>query len=162
MPSKKFPPGEYEFSVRRCTAGLGLFTNEDIAKGACVIEYKGPRIPEKDVEKSRSRYLFEISPRRTIDGSPRWNTARYINHSCRPNCEIEIDTRRGRVFILAKRAIKAGEELSYNYGKDYFDAFINGGCRCVKCKPDFAPPGVKSTIRLNRQASEGRTRTRRV
>ena len=138
-------------SVRRSSAGLGLFTNEPIEKGRCVIEYVGPRIPEKDVEKSRSRYLFEISPRRTIDGSPRWNTARYINHSCRPNCEIEIDTRRGRVFILAKRAIKAGEELNYNYGKDYFDAFINGGCRCVKCKPDAHPPGVKSTIRLKKK-----------
>ena len=153
MPSKKFTPGGFDMSVRRSRAGLGLFTNEPIAKGACVIEYTGVRIPEKDVEKSRSRYLFEISPRRTIDGSPRWNTARYINHSCRPNCEIEIDTRRGRVFILSKRAIQAGEELSYNYGKDYFDAFINGGCRCVKCQPDFAPPGVKSTIRLKKKGS---------
>jgi SET domain-containing protein len=151
MSSKKFTPGGFDMSVRRSRAGLGLFTNEPIKKGRCIIEYVGPRIPEKDVANSNSRYLFEISPRRTIDGSPRWNTARYINHSCRPNCEIEIDTRRGRVFILSKRAIKAGEELNYDYGKDYFEAFINGGCRCAKCQPDFAPPGVKSTIRLKKK-----------
>lgn len=146
MPKKQHTPGKFDISVRRSTAGLGLFANQDIARGACVIEYTGKPLTLEQVDKSRSRYLFEIDAKRTIDGAPRWNRARYINHSCRPNCSIEIDTRRGRVFILAKRAIKAGEELAYNYGKEYFEAYINGGCRCVKCKPNLAAHGIKSDI----------------
>lgn len=76
--------------------------------------------------------MFSVNERIDIDGSPRFNKARYINHSCRSNCEaIE---RRGRVFIIAKRDIKPQEELSYNYGKEYFEAYIKPfGCRCVKC-----------------------------
>lgn len=129
---KSYVPGAFDLKVRRSSAGLGLFTQSPIPKGACVIEYVGNEVTEKQLETISSRYLFEISEKRTIDGSPRWNTARYINHSCRPNCEPEIH--RGRVFIRARRAIKPGEELSYNYGPNYFRDFIEPyGCRCAKC-----------------------------
>jgi hypothetical protein len=146
MPKKQHTPGDFDIAVRRARAGLGLFTNQPIAKGSCVIEYTGVPLTLEEVDRSNSRYLFEIDDDRTIDGAPRWNRARYINHSCRPNCEIEIDLRRGRVFILARRNIKPGEELSYDYGKDYFRQYINGGCRCLKCKPDLAAAGIKSDI----------------
>jgi hypothetical protein len=120
--------------VRRSRAGLGLFTSVDIPKGARVSEYIGKPLTWDEYMKSNSVYLFEISPRKTIDGSPRWNQARYINHSCRPNCEIDIV--RGRVFIVARRAIKAGEELNYDYGEEYFNDIIKPkGCRCEKCDP---------------------------
>ena len=128
----KFTPGNFRLAVKRASAGRGLFALEPIRKGACVAEYVGPTVDEW--RHVRNRYLFEVSKKKTINGWNRENLARFINHSCRPNCEIEI--RRGRVFILAKRAIKEGEELSYDYGKEYFDAVIKPlGCKCLKCRP---------------------------
>jgi SET domain-containing protein len=123
--------GEWNVSVRRSYAGLGLFAEEEIPKGAAIIEYTGRIITKDEEAKSRSRYLFEVGKTKTIDGQSRANTARYINHSCRPNCEPSIT--KGRVFIKARRKIKAGEELAYDYGKDYFNQMLKGLCRCPKC-----------------------------
>jgi hypothetical protein len=131
MPRLSYKPGDFELVVRRSKSGLGLFAGGDIPKGACVIEYIGVELTKEQEEKSRSKYLFEINTRKTIDGTPRWNTARYINHSCRPNCEPNIH--KGRVFIHARRKIKAGEELNYNYGKNYFDQYLKEICACPKC-----------------------------
>lgn len=136
MTRMSYRPGDYELVVRRARTGLGLFTESEIPKGACIIEYVGVQLTPEQEEKSRSRYLFEINSRKTIDGAPRWNTARYINHSCRPNCEPNIH--KGRVFIHAKRRIKPGEELAYNYGKTYFDQYLKDICACPKCKPEAA------------------------
>lgn len=130
---KKFEPGDYTVKVGRSIAGHGLYTVDEIPKGACVIEYVGRTITHAEEYTINSKYLFEIHSRRTIDGSARSNSARYINHSCRPNCEIEI--RSGRVFIMARRKIVAGEELCYDYGKEYWNEYIKPhGCRCIKCK----------------------------
>lgn len=131
--SKYFIP-KLKLKVGRSRAGLGLYAMQDIPKGTCVIQYKGRRITAAEEEASRSKYLFEVTKTHTIDGQARSNTARYINHSCRPNCTVE--TYRGQVFILSRRKIEAGEELCYSYGKNYFDTFLKGpGCRCLKCKP---------------------------
>lgn len=130
---KSYSPGDFNLLVKRSKTGLGLYTEEEIPKGACVIEYTGRPISAEEEEKSRSRYLFEISARKTIDGAPRWNTARYINHSCRPNCEPNIY--KGRVYIHARRRIKPGEELNYDYGKAYFNQYLKEVCRCPKCEP---------------------------
>jgi hypothetical protein len=133
-----FIPGKYIFHVGRSRAGLGLFTKEPIAKGACVIEYTGKVLSVEEEKKSNSLYLFDAGDGKTIDGAARSNTARYINHSCRPNCEIELQ--RKRVWVIAKRNIKAGEELSYDYDPEYFNAYIKSkGCRCLKCKPEISP-----------------------
>jgi SET domain-containing protein len=126
-------PGKFDLKVKRSSAGLGLFAMQDIPKGACVIEYTGNLITQAQYEQSNSLYMFDVGKVWVIDGSPRWNTARYINHSCLPNCYV--DQRGLRVFIVSKRAIKAGEELSYNYGKEYFDDLLKGKCRCPKCAP---------------------------
>ncbi|OHA58098.1 MAG: hypothetical protein A2571_03605 [Candidatus Vogelbacteria bacterium RIFOXYD1_FULL_44_32] len=132
MPSK-YIPGDYRLKAKRSSAGLGLFTDSDIPKGACIIEYVGRVIGEKEAYTSRSRYLFEINSKITIDGQARTNTARYINHACRPNCEPVIHQK--RIFIMAKKNIKAGEELTYDYGKEYWNDRIKPhGCRCAKCK----------------------------
>ncbi|MDR3548857.1 MAG: SET domain-containing protein [Candidatus Pacebacteria bacterium] len=134
MPKKpgKYVPGGYKLKVKRSSAGLGLFAEEDIPKGKCVIEYTGRVISKEEEYTSRSQYLFEINNRKTIDGSARTNTARYINFSHRPNCESEIHD--ACVFIFSKRNIKAGEELSYDYGKEFFDEHIKPkGCKCPKC-----------------------------
>jgi SET domain-containing protein len=133
---KSYTPGDFNLIVKRSKTGLGLYADEEIAKGACVIEYVGRPISAEEEEKSRSKYLFEISARKTIDGAPRWNTARYINHSCRPNCEPNIH--KGRVYIHTRRRIKPGEELNYDYGKAYFDQYLKDICRCPKCEPEKA------------------------
>lgn len=126
---RKYTPGGYDLRVKRSYAGLGLFAGEDIPKGACVIEYAGRPISKEEEETSRSKYLFEIRKGKTIDGKPKWNKAGYINHSCRPNCEPEMY--RDHMYIMAIRNIKKGDEISYDYGKEYFDDHIKPhGCRC--------------------------------
>ena len=99
------------------------------------IEYIGAIIPTEEADRMKgARYLFEINTKWTIDGSPRHNLARYINHSCTPNCE-SIQTGK-RVFVKALKRIKPGEELTYDYGPEYVDEFIKPhGCRCTTCAP---------------------------
>ena len=127
--------GKYRFVIKKAAHGLGLFTLDPIPKGKRLIEYVGPYVTNEEVEKRYTgKYFFGVNSKWSIDGTPRYNTARYINHSCRPNCEAIIQGR--RVWIWSKRAIKIGEELSYNYGKDYFDIHLKpDGCRCGKCEP---------------------------
>ncbi|MEK7602378.1 MAG: SET domain-containing protein [Patescibacteria group bacterium] len=117
MSKSKFIPGDYHLIPRRSKAGIGLFTNDDIPKGKCVIEYVGRTISKAEEYSSKSKYLFEITKSKTIDGKPSMNKAGYINHSCAPNCEPEI--RGGRVFIFSIKNIKKGDELCYDYGKEY-------------------------------------------
>jgi uncharacterized protein len=127
---------EDPFRVGRSETGLGLFATGVIEKGTFIIEYVGPRIPNTEVHRYRStRYLFEINSRWTIDGSPRWNTARYINHACRPNAQAVVS--RGRIRIKAIKRISSGDEITYNYGKNYFDTFIKPiGCKCLSCRTE--------------------------
>ena len=114
-------------------AGFGLKTKIPFKKGDFVIEYIGIKRENKDIEYHTGKYLFEIDDKYTIDGSPRWNLARYINHSCRPNCEVEIN-KEGKILIEAIKNIKEGEEITYVYGKEYFSDFITPiGCKCIKC-----------------------------
>lgn len=130
--SKKYEPGNFNLKVKRSSAGLGLFAGQNIPQGACIIEYVGRSISEAEQYTSRSKYLFEVDSKITLDGKPKFNKAGYINHSCRPNAEPVIHAK--RIFIIAKRAIKPGEEISYNYGKEYWNEHIKPyGCRCLKC-----------------------------
>jgi uncharacterized protein len=77
--------------------------------------------------------MFELNSQWVIDGSPRWNVARYLNHSCQPNAKPVV--RKGRIVFVALRAIEPGEEITYDYGREYFDYFIErGGCRCSSCR----------------------------
>ncbi len=109
--------------------GLGLFAQCDIKKGDFILEYTGKMVPTPTADTLKSRYLFEIDEVWTIDGSPRSNTARYINHSCDPNTEADIVD--GRIMIEARRSIKKGEELTIDYDTEYFDEFIRPvGCKC--------------------------------
>lgn len=122
-------------AVKRSSAGLGLFAKIDINKGAKIIEYIGEIIDQKESNRRGGRYLFQTSKNRIIDGSDRNNIARYANYSCRPNAETEVI--RGRVYIHAKRKIRAGDEITYDYGQEYFDEYIAlNGCKCVKCLSD--------------------------
>ncbi len=120
----------------------GVFAAIDIPKDTEIIEYVGIRVPkdegdkiaEEHIQKAEldpdhgSVYVFIVEGKDyDIDGSPNWNTAKYINHSCEPNCYIDIKD--GRVFIYALRLIKKGDELTYNYGYDLED-FEKHPCRC--------------------------------
>ena len=128
----KYTPGGYKLRVRRSKAGKGLFAEEDIPKGVCIIEYIGKPVSEEVAIRDAGRYLFEIGKNKTIDGNVRENIARYINHSCAGNCEAVGP--RNRVFIFSRKRIPAGTELSYDYGKEYFNRHIKPiGCRCNKC-----------------------------
>ena len=139
-----YVPGDYELRVGRSKTGLGLYAESEIPKGACIIEYVGPEISKAEEETINSLYLFEVNARKTIDGSPRWNTARYINHSCRPNAEPNIH--KARVFIHALRKINPGEEIAYDYGKAYFNAYLKEVCACPKCTEKRGAPAKKKTL----------------
>lgn len=118
--------------VKKSRTGKGLFAGESIPKGACIIEYVGRTISKEEEYTSRSKYLFEVNAKKTLDGPPRINKAGYINHSCRPNADPV--TRKGRIFIMALRNIKAGEEITYEYGEEYWNDHIKPkGCRCAHC-----------------------------
>ena len=132
------------FRVGRSRTGLGLFATKPIKKRTIIVEYKGRRVTNSEadrLEAQNSRYMYELNSRWTVDGSGRDNVARYANHSCRPNAESDVirgERARGRkggmVIIRAIRNIKPDDEITYNYGRDYFDGFIKPiGCRCVKC-----------------------------
>lgn len=121
---------------KRGSHGLGLFTTTPIQRGTQIIEYTGDRISMDEANQRGGQYLFTVNKNLVIDGTGRANLARYINHSCRPNCYAEIDETESHVYIFAKRNIKAGEELSYNYGKEFWRTYIDPkGCRCSKCQP---------------------------
>lgn len=133
MLPKKYQNIARELEVKRSRTGLGLFTSAPIERKGFVVEYIGEVLSRRAADERGGKYLFETNPERFLDGRSRSNLARYINHSCRPNCEVDV--RRGRVLVFAKRGIKAGEELSYDYGKEYFDEYIKPyGCKCDKCQ----------------------------
>lgn len=116
--------------VKRSTAGLGLFADRVIKKGDWIIEYKGKILTSEQADAKGGKYLFEVNSKKTIDGTSRKNTARYINHACKPNAE-PVWHNKG-MWIQAIRNIKPGDEITYNYGKEYFDNIIKPhGCRCT-------------------------------
>lgn len=118
--------------VRRTATGLGLFTLRDVPPGRRIIEYTGPLVTAEEVARRRGKYFFEINDDYAIDGSPRSNIARYINHSCLPNAEAFVTGK--RVWIWSKLEIKSGEEITLDYGEAYFNDYIRPkGCKCVKC-----------------------------
>ncbi|HEV8723854.1 MAG TPA: SET domain-containing protein-lysine N-methyltransferase [Candidatus Binatia bacterium] len=101
--------------------GRGVFALRRIPKGVRIIEYKGKLITDKEADRRYSRMhansphtmLFSLDGGLVIDATRRGNSARWINHSCAPNCEIEEEGH--RIFIDARRDIRAGEELTYDY-----------------------------------------------
>lgn len=134
MPEKFIvPTSKFKLRVARGLSGKGVFALEEIPKGKRIIEYIGRSVPLEKQESVTGRYLFTTGKNKMIDGNIKENTARFINHSCRPNCEARGPS--GKVFIYSIKKIKAGEELAYDYGEEYFDQYIKPfGCKCRKCK----------------------------
>ena len=123
--------------------GTGVFADQNIKKNTKIIEYIGEKVlrsegnkrSEKRLKKylnsveTGSVYIFEVNSKYDIDGSPLYNKARYINHSCNPNCEVDIE--KGRIWISSIKDIKRGDELSYDYGFEFDeDDFMDHKCNC--------------------------------
>ena len=107
---------------------------EKIKKGDKIIEYKGKKITQKQADKNikygyNVTYLFELNKKYLLDGDFKFNTARLINHSCDPNCEV-LDTYKSSIWITAMRDIKKGEELSYDYGFSFDCNYKDHICKC--------------------------------
>ena len=120
--------------------GKGIFARKDIPKNTHIIEYignivsrkEGERIAEEHHNKAKKTgsgavYIFELNRKQDIDGSVSWNTARFINHSCEPNCKYKIID--NHIWIISLREIKKGEELTYDYGYDLED-YHEHPCKC--------------------------------
>jgi hypothetical protein len=130
-------PQNKPYRIGRSKTGLGLFATKPIKKGTKIIRYFGPILDSKKEEDDaiENKYLFELNDRWTIDGSSRDNVARYINHSCRPNAESDVKPRKRKIFIRAIKDIEPGEEINYDYGTDYFKAYLKPiGCKCDACE----------------------------
>lgn len=137
--------------------GRGVFAARTLRKGEDIVEYRGRRIsmeaadnlPDSDPDNPFHTFLFELNDGRVIDAGVRGNAARWINHSCSPNCEPYEDDE-GRVFIEAKRTIRAGEELGYDYklnvpGRRTPRLLANYACRCgaPRCRGTMLDPPKK-------------------
>jgi len=130
-------PSNKPYRVGRSRTGLGLFATKPIKKGTKIIRYFGPLLDSKKKKDDaiENKYLFELNDRWTIDGSVRKNIARYINHACKPNAESDVKPRKRKVFIRAIKNIEPGEEINYDYGTDYFKAYLKPiGCKCAACE----------------------------
>tara|TARA_X000000368_G_scaffold418448_1_gene418123 strand:- start:632 stop:1117 length:486 start_codon:yes stop_codon:yes gene_type:complete len=123
--------------------GTGIFATQVIPKNTKVIEYIGEKVnrsegdkrSEKRIKKflnskkTGSVYIFELNSKYDIDGSPLYNKARYINHSCDPNCEVDII--RGHIWISSIKKIKEGDELNYDYGYEFDqEDYKDHKCKC--------------------------------
>jgi hypothetical protein len=142
------------YVVRRSRIhGSGVYAAREIPKGTRIVEYLGERIShaqadsryEEKGQDDGHTFLFVVSSKVVIDAGVDGNDARFINHSCDPNCETVIEG--GRVFIEALRDIKPGEELGYEYGltwesTDDPDELATYACRCgaAKCRGSMLDP----------------------
>ena len=114
--------------------GRGLYATRDIKEGTKIIDYVGKLITKKQTEESdkydnsKPIYLFTINKKYDLDGDYNFNTARLINHSCNPNCEV---VGKGlKLWIESIRDTKKGEELSYDYGFSFDEDFKDYPCKC--------------------------------
>src|SRR6201986_5139484 len=147
------------YRVGRSRTGLGLFATRRIKKGTRIIRYFGPLLDAKKKEDDiENKYLFELGNRWTIDGSVRKNIARYINHACKPNAESDVKPRKRKVVIRAIKKIEAGQEINYDYGTDYFKAYLKPiGCKCDACERKRKKKGAEARAeRLGVKAKEER------
>jgi uncharacterized protein len=155
MPAKISP--SRHLRIGRSRAGLGLFARVPIRKGQFIVRYSGRKIRTDTADDLDTRYLFEINTRWTIDGATRRNTARYINHSCRPNAEVYFV--KHAIKIRAIKNIKIGDEITYHYGRNYLDAFIKQvGCKCLACLRKRAKERAERRARLRRARARKRRR----
>ena len=175
------------FEIRRSPIqGVGAFAIERIRKGTLIAEYTGERIDNDEADrryddakmKRHHTFLFIVSSKTVVDAAVGGNDARFINHSCDPNCETYIQ--RGQIFIEAIRDIPAGTELAYDYLYERTEEEKNKpgieeyyACRCgsKKCRGTILAPEEEKSARRKRarrkkrvklkQSTRARKKTRR-
>lgn len=136
---RRSPPRWFKIA-RSSIHGRGVYAREIIPDGTRIVEYTGERITKAEAERREEQrlarqarggdasvYIFILNRRHDIDGRTPRNPARLINHSCAPNCRVE--TIRGRIWIIARREIEAGDELTFDYGFS-FREWPGHPCRC--------------------------------
>ena len=130
------------FKKKSHVHGSGLFAVQNIKKGSKIIEYIGDKVTKKEGDKRADKqikqykknknngmvYVFELNKLYDIDGSVSHNHAKLINHSCNPNCEVEIIN--NEIWISAIKNINKNTELSYNYGYSYDTDYVDHICKC--------------------------------
>ena len=142
----------------------GLVASKNIKSGKKIIQYRGKKVTNKEVEanpkfdNSKDIYLFVINKKFSLDGDFSWNTARLINHSCNPNCEVEFN--RDKIWVTAIRDIKKNEELTYDYGFSFDSDYKQFPCKCgsINCVGFIVREGsrwrinkkFKKILRVNR------------
>ncbi len=129
--------------------GTGGFARADIPVGTQVIEYVGRVISKQEsLERCRegNEYIFRLSEATDLDGNVGWNLARFLNHSCAPNCEAELIE--GKIWIVARRDIRAGEEITFDYGYDLED-YRKHPCRCgaPECAGFIVAEALREAVR---------------
>jgi uncharacterized protein len=110
--------------------GLGGFAKRDLQKLSRIIEYIGERIDKAESHRrceAGNHFIFCLDDHTDLDGKVDWNPARLLNHSCAPNCEAQLED--GHIWVVAAREIRAGEELTFNYGYD-LENYRDYPCRC--------------------------------
>ena len=108
----------------------GVFAKTALGRAARVLEYLGEKITKAESARRCERQngcIFSLDAEFDLDGDAAWNPARFVNHSCAPNCEAECAS--GRIWITARRDIRPGEEITFNYGYDV-EAYQEHPCRC--------------------------------
>ena len=115
---------KHRYVIRRSKPGMGngLFASMSLSRGEFVAEYTGKRISTSLADILSTRYLFELDKKWTVDGSPRTNIARYINHCCEPNVEARIEKGSDgekHINIYTLRSVRKGEEFIIDYGDEY-------------------------------------------
>ena len=132
MPHPSPRPPQFPLRLGKSGTGFGMYAVENIPAKRFIIEYWGKVVKNEVADQIGGRYLFNLDNGKTILGSTRKNIARYINHACRPNAEV-----RGtgdRIYVYSTKRIKAGEQITYDYGKEYFNEYIKkSGCLCRTC-----------------------------
>lgn len=131
----------------------GVFAVEEIARGERIVQYTGRLLTKAQSERSKSFYLFELNRKYDVIGL---NIARYINHSCKPNCETEI--RNGQIWIRSIKKISKGEELTYNYHYDLEES-KDFPCLCGQpgCVGAILAPHHWRKLKKHRAAAEKET-----
>ncbi|MBX3223377.1 MAG: SET domain-containing protein-lysine N-methyltransferase [Labilithrix sp.] len=164
--SRREPP----YRLRRSPVhGTGMFATRVIRKGASIIEYIGERISHEEADRRHAKkaaddnhtFLFTIDSKTVVDGGVGGNSARFINHSCEPNCEVIIDD--GRLLIEATQTIRPGDEIVYDYlitraSDDPPDVERIFACRCgaPTCRGTMLAPRKKPKARKKKATSKSR------
>ena len=130
--AKEPPAAEAELLLFKTSPihGTGGFATTAIRKGTRILEYLGERISKSESLRrceQNNAYIFTLNDEQDLDGNVPWNPARFINHSCAPNCEAEKDE--DHIWVIATRDIQAGEEITFNYGYDLAD-YKDYPCLC--------------------------------